>query len=50
MAKRERRTFTQEFKLQLVKLYENGKPRSEIIREYELTPSAFDKWVKQYQR
>lgn len=49
MAKRERRTFTQEFKLQLVKLYENGKPRSEIIREYELTPSAFDKWVKQHQ-
>lgn len=49
MAKRERRTFTQEFKLQLVKLYENGKPRSEIIREYDLTASAFDKWVKQYQ-
>lgn len=49
MAKRERRTFTQEFKLQLVKLYENGKPRSEIIREYDLTPSAFDKWIKQYQ-
>jgi transposase len=50
MTKRERRTFTQEFKLQLVKLYENGKPRSEIIREYDLTPSAFDKWVKQYHK
>jgi len=48
MTKRERRTFTPEFKLQLVKLYENGKPRSEIIREYDLTPSAFDKWVKQH--
>jgi len=27
----------------------NGKPRSEVIREYDLTPSAFDKLVKQYQ-
>lgn len=28
-------------------LYNAGKSRSEIIREYERTPSAFDKWVKQ---
>lgn len=49
MTKRERRTFTAQFKEQLVQLYQNGKPRSEIIREYDLTPSAFDKWVKQYQ-
>lgn len=49
MTKRKRRTFTQEFKNQIVQLYQNGKPRSEIIREYDLTPSAFDKWVKQYQ-
>jgi transposase len=33
----------------MVQLYFNGKPRSEVIREYDLTPSAFDKWVKQYQ-
>lgn len=45
--KRTRRTYTQEFKKQMVQLYENGKPRADIIREYELTPSAFDKWVKQ---
>jgi transposase len=32
-----------------VQLVVNGKPRSEVIREYELTPSAFDKWVKHYQ-
>ena len=43
--KRERRTFTPEFKEQMVKLYESGKPRRDIIREYDLTPSAFDKWV-----
>ena len=48
MTKRKRRTFTNEFKQQLVQLYQNGKPRSEIVREYDLTPSAFDKWVRQY--
>ncbi len=31
-------------------LYLAGKPRVEIIREYELTASAFDKWVKQLKR
>ena len=49
MTKRERRTFTEEFKKQMVQLYQNGKPRKEIIREYELTPSTFDKWVDQSQ-
>jgi transposase len=44
-----RRTFTPEFKAQMVKLYENGKPRKDIISEYDLTPSALDKWVKQNQ-
>ncbi|MCQ6283010.1 transposase [Bacillus sp. EB600] len=46
---RERRTFTTEFKAQMVKLYENGKPRKDIISEYDLTPSALDKWITQYQ-
>ena len=31
------RTFSQEFKQQIVNLYLAGKPRVEIIREYELT-------------
>jgi transposase len=44
-----RRTFTPEYKAQMVKLYENGKPRKDIISEYDLTPSALDKWVKQNQ-
>ncbi|OSP59755.1 hypothetical protein EFP6CTSP_16880, partial [Enterococcus faecium] len=48
MSKRTRRTFSQEFKQQIVNLYLAGKPRVEIIREYELTASAFDKWVKQF--
>ncbi|WP_144083851.1 IS3 family transposase [Brevibacillus panacihumi] len=47
MAKRERRTFTDEFKQQMVQLYENGKSRADILREYDLSASAFDRWVKQ---
>ncbi|KYG90276.1 transposase [[Bacillus] sp. KCTC 13219] len=46
---RQRRTFTPEFKLQLVKLYENGKPRAEIAREYDITPSTLDCWIKNHQ-
>ena len=49
MTKRERRTFTEEFKQQMVQLYQNGKPRKDIIREYDLTPSSLDKWMSQSQ-
>ncbi|WP_288622599.1 YebC/PmpR family DNA-binding transcriptional regulator [uncultured Streptococcus sp.] len=48
MSRRQRRTYSKEFKQQIVDLYLAGKPRAEIIREYELTPS-FDKWMKQAQ-
>ncbi|OOL66638.1 hypothetical protein B1P87_10495 [Enterococcus faecium] len=41
--------YSKEFKQQVVDLYLAGKPRAEIIRDYELTTSAFDKWVKQAQ-
>ena len=46
--KRERRSFTEEFKRQMAKLHQGGKTRSDIIREYDLSPSGFDKWVKQF--
>lgn len=46
---RQRRTFTPEFKLQLVKLYENGKSRADIAKEYDITPSALDRWIKNHQ-
>ena len=49
MTKRERRTFTDEFKNQMVQMYLNGKRKSDIIREYDLTASALDKWIKQSQ-
>lgn len=32
--------FTDEFKKQMVQLYEGGKSRSDIVREYDLTASA----------
>ncbi len=42
---RDRRTYIKDFKLQMVKLYENGKTRYEIIREYDLTLSIFSNWI-----
>ena len=47
MSRRPRRTYSKEFKQQVVDLYLAGKSRVEIIREYELTASSFDKWIKQ---
>lgn len=46
MAKTQRRTYTDEFKDQMVKLYENGKPKREIMDEYKLTQTAFNTWIK----
>jgi transposase len=48
MSRRTRRYFTEEFKKQMVELYHNGKKRADIIREYDLTPSTFDKWVRNF--
>jgi transposase len=47
MSKRERRTFTPEFKKQMVQLYQNGKTKRAIIDEYDLTPSSLDRWIHQ---
>ncbi|CAM3902982.1 Transposase [Marinicrinis lubricantis] len=47
MSKQPRRTFTSEFKKQMVQLYENGKSRASIAEEYDLTASALDRWIKQ---
>ncbi|MEC5424783.1 transposase [Virgibacillus sp. C22-A2] len=40
-----RRTFTTDFKKQVVALYESGKSRQDIVSEYELTASALDRWI-----
>lgn len=46
-APRSRRTFTTEFKTQIVQLYHSGKRKCDIIREYDLAPSLLDKWIHQ---
>ena len=45
-----RRKFTPEFKQQMVQLYESGKSRSSIVKEYGLTASALDRWISQSQQ
>ena len=50
MSRRPRREFTEEFKLQMVKLYNSGKPTVEIVKEYDLTRSAFMSWVQKYNK
>lgn len=47
MSRKVRHQFTDEFKQQIVDLHKAGRKRSEIIQEYDLTPSSFDKWVRQ---
>lgn len=47
---RERRNYTDEFKQKIVELYNSGKPRAELIREYELTPSALASWINKYNK
>ncbi len=33
----------------MVKLYESGKPKKDIMAEYDLTPTAFNIWIKRSQ-
>lgn len=47
MSRKIRRYFTDDFKQQIVDLHNAGMKWSELIKEYELTPSTFDKWVRQ---
>ncbi len=47
--KKERRSFTEGFKNQMVQLYLNGKSKLDIIKEYDLSPSVLNRWVKQAQ-
>lgn len=50
MEKRPRRTFTEELKKRMVELYNAGKSRTEIVKEYDLTPSALDRWISRINR
>ncbi len=42
---RTRRTYTSEFKQQIVDLYHSGKRKCYIIREYDIASSLLDKWI-----
>lgn len=44
---RKNRTFTPEFKSQIVQLYHQGKRKCDIMREYDIVSSLLDKWIKQ---
>lgn len=45
---RDRRNYTDEFKQKMVELYNSGKPRTELVREYELTTSVLSSWIKKF--
>lgn len=44
---RPRRTYTSEFKQQLVDLHRSGKRKCDIVREYDIANSLLDKWIAQ---
>lgn len=40
------RRFSDEFKRQIVDLVNAGKPKADVMREYDLGKSTLDRWVK----
>lgn len=42
-----RRTFTPEFKQQIVDLYRNDKRKCDLIQEYDIANSLLNKWIAQ---
>ena len=40
------RHFSDDFKRQIVELINAGKPKSDVMREYDLCKSTVDRWVK----
>ncbi len=43
-----RRSFADEFKNQIAQLHLNGKRKSEITREYNLSPSVLNTWIRKF--
>ena len=43
-----RRTFTQEFKLEVLRACESGKTKAQVSREYEIHPTLINRWEKEY--
>ena len=48
MIKRKRRNYTFTFKKQIVQLYQNGKSKSDIAKEYDILISVIERWLSQY--
>ena len=42
------RKFTEEFRRQIVQLYLAGKPRRELMAEYDLVSSTLSRWIRCY--
>ncbi|WP_294158959.1 transposase [uncultured Collinsella sp.] len=40
------RQFTEELRRQIVALIDSGRPRSEVMREYDLGKSTPDRWIQ----
>ena len=48
--KKMRKSYSTEFKKQIVSLYNNGKTAGEILAEYEISSTSLYKWVGQYKK
>ena len=40
------RQFSEEFRRQIVALVDSGKPRAEVMREYDFGKSTLDRWIR----
>lgn len=47
---RERRKFSREFKIKVVKAYESGVSGVELSRQFELHPNVIYAWSREYRR
>ena len=47
MNKRPRKSYTEDFRKQMVQSYASGKASADIVRQYDLTSSALNRWKKQ---
>lgn len=45
--RKQRQTYTKEYKQQIVDLYHSGKRKCEIIREYGIANSMLNRWIRQ---
>ena len=45
-----RRTFTREFKLQVIREVEAGKTQAQVARDYQLSHNTISKWRRQHRQ